>query len=107
MSALSALTLRDHFAGLVMAAWASRFEYDEYRILAGISYEMADAMLEWRAKDCPEPKTAAERDKPKEINEELLDALVDVMFRHVPFSNKAHYANHARAVIAKATGAAP
>jgi hypothetical protein len=53
------------------------------------------------------PETAAERDRLKEINEELLDALVDVMFRHVPFSNKAHYANHARAVIAKATGAAP
>lgn len=35
---------------------------------------------------------------------ELLDALVDVMFQHVPFSNKADYAERARAAIAKATG---
>lgn len=53
------------------------------------------------------PETAAERDKLKEINKELLDALVYVMFRHVPFSNKADYANRARAVVAKATGVTP
>lgn len=35
---------------------------------------------------------------------ELLEVLVDVMFRHVPFSNKAEYAEKARAAIAKATG---
>lgn len=35
---------------------------------------------------------------------ELLEALVDVMFRHVPFSIKADYAEKARAAIAKATG---
>jgi hypothetical protein len=35
---------------------------------------------------------------------ELLEALVDVMFRHVPFSDKSPYAEKARAVIAKATG---
>lgn len=35
---------------------------------------------------------------------ELLEALVDVMFRHVQFDNKSEYANKARAAIAKATG---
>lgn len=38
---------------------------------------------------------------------ELLEALVDVMFRHVPFDNKSEYATKARAVIAKATGETP
>lgn len=36
---------------------------------------------------------------------ELLEALVDVMFRHVPFSDKSAYAEKARVAIAKATGA--
>lgn len=35
---------------------------------------------------------------------DLLEALVDVMFRHVPFSDKSEYAEKARAAIAKATG---
>ena len=35
---------------------------------------------------------------------DLLEALVDVMFRHVPFSNKEAYAEKARAAILKATG---
>lgn len=38
---------------------------------------------------------------------ELLEALVDVMFRHVPFENKSAYAAKARAAIAKATGETP
>lgn len=37
---------------------------------------------------------------------ELLEALVDVMFRHVPFENKSEYAEKARAAIAKAIGGA-
>jgi hypothetical protein len=37
---------------------------------------------------------------------ELLEALVDVMFRHFPFDNKSDYAQKARAAIAKATGGA-
>jgi hypothetical protein len=35
---------------------------------------------------------------------DLLDALVEVMLRHVPFSNKEPYAEKAREAIAKATG---
>jgi hypothetical protein len=35
---------------------------------------------------------------------DLLDALVEVMLRHVPFSNKEAYAEKAREAIAKATG---
>jgi hypothetical protein len=38
------------------------------------------------------------------VNAELVEALADVMFRHVPFSNKAEYADKARAALAKATG---
>lgn len=38
---------------------------------------------------------------------DLLEALVDVMFRHVPFENKSAYAAKARAAIAKATGETP
>jgi hypothetical protein len=38
------------------------------------------------------------------VNAELVEALADVMFRHVPFTNKAEYAEKARAAIAKATG---
>lgn len=38
---------------------------------------------------------------------ELLEVLVDVMFRHVPFSDKSAYAEKARAAIAKATGEQP
>lgn len=48
--------------------------------------------------------SAAELRRLHELNGELLEALVDVMFRHVPFSNKAEYAEQARAVIAKAAG---
>jgi hypothetical protein len=35
---------------------------------------------------------------------DILDALVEVMLRHVPFSNKEAYAEKARESIAKATG---
>ena len=38
------------------------------------------------------------------VNAELVEALADVMFRHVPFTNKAEYAEKARAALAKATG---
>jgi hypothetical protein len=38
------------------------------------------------------------------VNAELVGALADVMFRHVPFTNKAEYAEKARAALAKATG---
>jgi hypothetical protein len=38
------------------------------------------------------------------VNAKLVGALADVMFRHVPFTNKAEYAEKARAALAKATG---
>ena len=63
-------------------------------------------------RDRPAALAASEASKAKAKREnalrdaapELLEALVDVMFRHVPFGNKSEYANKARAAIAKATG---
>ena len=49
-------------------------------------------------------QAAAELRRLHAVNQELLEALVDVMFRHVPFLNKAEYAEKARTAIAKATG---
>jgi hypothetical protein len=53
MSAPSDLTLRDYFAGLAMTAWAAKFDSDEHKHLAGMAYEIADAMLAERAKAVP------------------------------------------------------
>ena len=64
----------------------------------------------WKAKwarECAIREKAAaardERDRRAALFPELLEALVDVMFRHVPFSDKSEYAEKARAVIAKST----
>lgn len=44
------MTLRDHFAGLVMQEIYQRVETGGFERVAKLSYELADAMLKERAK---------------------------------------------------------
>ncbi|KKL11476.1 hypothetical protein LCGC14_2545440 [marine sediment metagenome] len=45
-----AMSLRDHFAGLAMAAFASQPEVDPFYLLIRRAYRLADAMLAERKK---------------------------------------------------------
>lgn len=42
------MTMRDYFAAKAMQAMVN--EYDDFNYMAGLSYEIADAMLEARTK---------------------------------------------------------